>query len=145
MDIEDQLRDKLRKVEALLAGAATNGERDAAAAAVERLKEQLKKTRDADPLVELQFTMPDLWSVRLFVALCRRYGFRPYRYRRQRRTTVMVRAAKQAFDQVVWRQFTDLHADLQAYLERTTMELIRNAVEADDSDVDEVVETHALR
>ena len=145
MDIEDQLRDKLRKVEALLAGAATNGERDAAAAAVARLREQLKKTKEADPLVELQFTMPDSWSVRLFVALCRRYGFRPYRYRRQRRTTVMVRAAKQAFDQVVWRQFTDLHADLQAYLERTTMELIRNAVEADDSDVDEVVEPPALR
>ena len=59
MDIEDQLRDKLRKVEALLAGAATNGERDAAAAAVERLREQLKKTKVADPLVELQFTMPD--------------------------------------------------------------------------------------
>ena len=57
----------------------------------------------------------------------------------------MVRAAKQAFDQVVWRQFTDLHADLQAYLERTTMELVRNAVEADDSDVDEVAETPALR
>lgn len=145
MPIEDQLRERLRKVEALLAGATSDGERGAAEAAVRRIRERLQISVRADPPVELQFTMPDPWSVQLFVALCRRYGFRPYRYKRQRRTTVMVRAPKRAFDDVIWRQFTDLHTDLQIYLEETTSKLIREALEADTCDIDEVAEPQALR
>lgn len=145
MPIEDQLRERLRKVEALLAGATSDGERGAAEAAVRRIRERLQISVRADPPVELQFTMPDPWSVQLFVALCRRYGFRPYRYKRQRRTTVMVRAPKRAFGDVVWRQFTDLHTDLQIYLEETTSKLIREALETDTSDIDEVAEPQALR
>ena len=145
MPIEDQLRERLRKVEALLAGATSDGERGAAEAAVRRIRERLQVSVRADPPVELQFTMPDPWSVQLFVALCRRYGFRPYRYKRQRRTTVMVRAPKCAFDDIVWRQFTDLHTDLQIYLEETTSKLICEALEADTGDIDEVAEPPALR
>ena len=145
MPIEDQLRERLRKVEALLAGATSDGERGAAEAAVRRIRERLQISARADPPVELQFTMPDPWSVQLFVALCRRYGFRPYRYKRQRRTTVMVRAPKRGFDDVVWRQFTDLHTDLQIYLEETTSKLIREALEADTGDIEEVAEPQALR
>lgn len=145
MPIEDQLRERLRKVEALLAGATSDGERGAAEAAVRRIRERLQISVRADPPVELQFTISDPWSVQLFVALCRRYGFRPYRYKRQRRTTVMVRAPKRAFDDVVWRQFTDLHTDLQTYLEETTSKLIREALEADTGDIDEVAEPQALR
>lgn len=145
MPIEDQLRERLRKVEALLAGATSDGERSAAEAAVRRIRERLQVSVRADPPVELQFTMPDPWSVQLFVALCRRYGFRPYRYKRQRRTTVMVRAPKRAFDDIVWRQFSNLHTDLQIYLEETTSRLIREALEADTSDIDEVAEPPALR
>ena len=36
-----------------------------------------------DAPTEMQFSMPDQWSRRLFVALCRRYGLKPYRYRRR--------------------------------------------------------------
>jgi hypothetical protein len=32
-----------------------------------------------DPAVEKKFSLPDQWSVRLFIALCRRYGIRPFR------------------------------------------------------------------
>ena len=42
--------------------------------------------------IELQFSIADPWSRQLFLALARRYGLRPYRYRRQRRTTVMLQA-----------------------------------------------------
>ncbi len=41
MIIEDQLRERLRKVEALYFGAASGGEREAAGAAAERLKAKL--------------------------------------------------------------------------------------------------------
>jgi hypothetical protein len=40
--------------------------------------------------VEFRFSLADQWSRHLLVALLRRYGIKPYRYSRQRRTTVMV-------------------------------------------------------
>jgi hypothetical protein len=49
MRIEDQLRDRLKKVEALYFGAATAGERDAAEAAAERLKAKLEEVSRRDP------------------------------------------------------------------------------------------------
>ena len=47
MSIESQLREKLRKIEALFAGAGTEGERLAADAALERVRERLKEIRSA--------------------------------------------------------------------------------------------------
>ncbi len=136
MAIEDQLRERLRKVEALFVGGATAGERDAAGAAAARLRAKLEEAARFDRPIEMKFTMPDMWSVRLFVALCRRHGFKPFRYGGQRHTTVMVKAPRQAFEAVVWREFHDLHADLQAYLEETTERVIRATVYADAADVD---------
>jgi hypothetical protein len=145
MAIEDQLRERLRKVEALFFGASTAGERDAAGAAAERLKEKLREASRADPPVELKFTMPDPWSTRLFIALCRRYGFNPFRYARQRSTTVMVKAPRRLFEEVVWRQFNDVHADLWAYLEQTTERLIRETIHANAADAETAPEPVALR
>ena len=145
MAIEDQLRERLRKVEALFASGATAGERDAAGAAAARLRAKLEEAARRDRPIEMKFTMPDLWSVRLFTALCRRYGFKPFRYARQRHTTVMVVAPRQAFEDVVWREFHDLHADLQAYLDETTERLIRETVHADAADVEIAAEPAGLR
>ncbi len=102
MMIEDQLRERLKKVEALYFGSTSAGEREAAGAAADRLRAKLDEAARSDPPVEMKFTLPDEWSVRLFVALCRRYGVRPFRYPRQRRTTIMVRAPRRFFDTVVW-------------------------------------------
>jgi hypothetical protein len=140
MGIEEQLREKLRKVEALYFGAGTAGERDAAHAATQRLKAKLAEIARQDPAVEMQFTMPDSWSVRLFIALCRRYGIRPYRYPRQRRTTIVVRAPQRFFYDVVWRQFNEVHADLLNHLEQTTERLIREAVYSDTTDAETVAQ-----
>ncbi len=93
MMIEEQLRERLRKVEALYLGAATAGERAAAA----RLKAKLEEACRVDKPEEMKFSFPDLWSVRLFIALCRRYGLRPSRYPRQRNTTVVVKAPPALF------------------------------------------------
>ena len=94
MSTEFQLREKLRKIEALFAGAGTTGERLAAEAALERVRARLSELGQKDPPVETQFSMPDQWSRHLFLALCRRYGLSPYRLHRQRRNTVMVRAPR---------------------------------------------------
>src|ERR1700727_1962643 len=80
MSTESQLREKLRKIEALFAGAGTAGERLAAEAALERVRERLAELGRQDPSIEMQFSMPDQWSRPLFLALCRLYGMRPYRY-----------------------------------------------------------------
>jgi hypothetical protein len=145
MSIEDQLRERLKKVEALYFGASTDGERGAAGAAVERLKAKLDEISRRDPPIEMKFSLPDEWSVRLFIALCRRYGVRPFRYPRQRSTTIMVRAPRRFFDTVVWRQFSELHTDLWLYFEQTTERLIREAIHADTADADTAVEQASLR
>ena len=76
----------------LFAGAGTASERLAAEAALERVRKRLTELGRQDPSIEMQFSMPDQWSRHLFLALCRRYGMKPYRYYRRRRNTVMVRA-----------------------------------------------------
>src|ERR1700730_13491000 len=96
MSTESQLREKLRKIEALFAGAGTAGERLAAEAALERVRERLTELGRKDPSIEMQFSMPDQWSRYQFLALCRRYGMKPHRYYRQRSNTVMVRAPKRS-------------------------------------------------
>ena len=59
MTDEADLRDKLRKIEALFAGAATPGERNAAEAALERLKARLAAMAQRDPPIEMQFSLID--------------------------------------------------------------------------------------
>ena len=132
---DEELRAKLAKVEALFRGAGSPGERAAAAAAMGRLQGRLGGSDgDREPEVELKFSLPDMWSVRLFIAVCRKRGVCPYRYARQRRTTVMVRAREQEFDRVVWLEFSMLHTELEAYFEDVTDHLISRAMGSDGDD-----------
>lgn len=139
-DDEAVLRSKLRKIEALFAGAATSGERTAAAAALERIRERLSEARRAERPVEMKFTFPDAWARRLFVALCRRYGLEPYRYARQRRTTVMLRVPQTFVDTVLWPEFGAAHEALNGYLNAATERIIREEVHRDTAEAREVDE-----
>ena len=134
----DGLQERLRKIEALMAGAGTPGERDAAGTALARVKARLAEQARQDPPIELQFAMPDAWSRQLFVALCRRYGLRPYRYPRQKRTTVMLRVPRGFNDTVLWPEFLELDRALSAHLQSVTTRIIHDAVHADTSEVEEV-------
>ena len=138
MASESDLREKLRKIEALFAGAGTAGERLAAEAARERIRARLKDETRADPPVEMQFSLGDQWSRRLFVALSRRYGLAPYRYRRQRYTTVMLRVPRGFAERVLWAEFRELNEALCAHLDAVTMRIIREDVDADASEAAEV-------
>jgi hypothetical protein len=140
MSTESHLRDKLRKIEALFAGAGTAGERLAAEAALQRVRARLAELGQRDPPIEMQFSMPDQWSRHLFLALCRRYGLRPYRLYRQRRNTVMVRAPKGFINQILWPEFVELDRALQAYLHEVMLRVIREEVFADTSEAQEVSE-----
>ena len=129
MAIDEELREKLAKVEALFRRAGSPGERAAAGAAIDRLR-----GRHGEPEVELRFSLPDTWSVGLFVAICRKHGLHPYRYSRQRRTTVMVRARERIFDREVWAEFSRLHDELEHYFEDVTDYLISRAMGSDGDD-----------
>jgi hypothetical protein len=135
---DTRLREKLRKIEALFAGAGTEGERLAAEAALARIRARLAEFGRSEAPVEIQFSVPDTWSRHLFLALCRRYGLAPYRYPRQRRSTVIVRCPRRFVNDVLWPEFKELDAELRSYLEEVTQRLIREEVFSDTSDAPEV-------
>lgn len=137
---EQQLREKLRKISALFEGAMTTGERDAAAAALKRVKQSLDTLQPqpnakasasytfTEPLVEMQFSLADRWQRRLLTALCRRYGLVPYRYRRQRHTTMMVKVRRTFLDRILWPEYVELRDALDEYLSAATDRIIREEV-----------------
>jgi len=140
MTPEQALRDKLRKIESLFAGAATAGEKAAAGAAAERIRERLGRSSDKEKLEETRFSIPDSWSRQLFTALCRRYGLNPYRHRRMHRQTILVRAPKSFVEQVLWPEFRELSMALQTYLSEITERVIREEVHRETGDAEEVDE-----
>ncbi len=140
MTSEEELRLKLRKIEALFEGAGTTGERDAAGAARERIKAKLAEAVKAAPPIEYTFTLRDPWSKKLFMALCRRYSLNPYRYARQRYTTVMVRAPEAFIDDVLWPQYQALSKELKEYLDQATEKIISEEVHRDTTDAQEIVQ-----
>ena len=133
MTTEEQLREKLRKISALFEGAQTAGERTAAAAAIARVKLSLAGMAKTERAVEVQFTLPDRWQRRLFAALCRRYGLDPFRYKRQRYTTVMVRAPRSFIDATLWPEYLELKEALDEYLNEATERIIREEVHGQSS------------
>jgi hypothetical protein len=102
---EARLRDKLRKIEALFAGAGTPGEKAAADAAATRIRARLGSAVETEAAEEIRFSIPDNWSRQLFIALCRRYGISPFRYRRMHRQTVIVKAPRSFIEQILWPNF----------------------------------------
>lgn len=133
MERSEDIRAKLEKLEHLFARGATPGERAAAGAARDRLTERLKSSAD-ETETELQYALPDVWAVQIFVALCRKHGVKPYRYPRQRRTTVMVRVRPEAFDKTVGAEFRALHAELVSYFKDTVDHLIDDAMRSNGDD-----------
>ncbi|MDP3444327.1 MAG: hypothetical protein Q8T08_15830 [Ignavibacteria bacterium] len=140
MTSEGELRLKLRKIEALFEGAGTTGERDAAGAALERIKVKLAESAKAASSIEYTFTLGDQWSKKLFMALCRRYSLKPYRYARQRYTTVMVRVPKAFVDDILWPQFEALSKELKEYLDQATEKIISEEVHRDTTEAQEIVQ-----
>jgi len=144
MTPEQSLRNKLHKIEALFAGAGTEGEKVAAGAAAERIRDRLGQAANKEKEIEVKFSISDVWSRQLFVALCRRYGLRPFRYRRMHRQSIIIRAPKSFIEQVLWPEFEELSAALTAYLSEITERVIREEVHRETGDADEVDEPRQI-
>jgi hypothetical protein len=141
---EVRLRDKLRKIEALFAGAATPGEQQAAGAAAERIRRQLAAATTTELEIEMRFSIPNPWSCRLFIALCRRYGLKPFRYARMRRQTVVVKAPRTFLERTLWPQFLEIETALTSYLDDITEKVIREEVHDEARDADEIAEPRSI-
>jgi hypothetical protein len=139
MTTERELREKLRKIAALFEGATTAGERDAAAAASKRVLAALGAAEKVESAIEMQFGLSDRWSRLLFTALCRRYQLKPYRYPRQRYTTVVVRAPRTFIDNTLWPEYLEIKAALDSYLNEATERIIREEVFGDAEEAEERV------
>ena len=137
MDEYSKLLDKLLRIEALHAGATTDGERSAAADALRRTTERLRSLERTEQPVEYQFSLNSTWSRKLFLALLRRYGFHPYRYKRQRWNTIMVRIPP-SFAGQLWPEFVALDKALCEHLDELAEKIIAEAISRDTSEAEEI-------
>lgn len=140
---EQDLLEKLGKIERLYAGATTPGEKEAAADAIARIKRRLREAAKVDQPVEYKFTLVDGWSRKLFIALLRRYSLKPYRRARQRRNTVMVKVPRSFVETTLWPEFLELSDVLQSYLDEVTERVIASAIHADEGD-EEILDDELL-
>jgi hypothetical protein len=132
MHDEERLKEKLRAIEALFAGATTEGEREAADRARQRISARLVEMR-GEAQVEWQFSL-NPWTYRLFVALARRYGLSPYRYRRQRHTTLVVRASARFMNETFFPEYDAMSKTLHEHLTEVTDRVVSEVLSSDTSE-----------
>ena len=85
--------------------------------------------------IEMKFSLQDGHSKKLFIALARKYGYKPYRYPRQKRTTVILKGKRAFFEDVLWPHYVSLSQDLTFLLEQVTNEAVRAILRGDPSDL----------
>ena len=143
LSTEQELREKLRKIAALFEGATSAGEREAAEAALNRVRSALATAEKTEQSIEMSFRLPDPWKRRAFLALCRRYGLRPYRYPRQRYSTILVRSPRSFINQTLWPEYLEISRALDEYLREATERIIREEVFADADEAEEQTQAGA--
>jgi hypothetical protein len=138
---EADLLRKLSAIEALIAGATTPGEREAAESAKNRISSRIKEAHPASQ--DFHFSIPDVWARKLFIALASRAGLSPFRYRGQRRTTLVLHC-RPSQQLLIWSQFREAERQLRQYLDEVTTRVIQQAVGATTDDVKEHAAAGAL-
>lgn len=111
--------EKIRKIEALIAGAKSDGERQAAEFAKQRLQDKI-----ATKPIEYTVRLDSPWKKKLFLAICCKHGLRTYRYMRQKYTTTMVQVSKSFMDLVLWPEYNK-HATI---LDQLTDEILADLI-----------------
>lgn len=136
MTSEEEIRLKIRKIEALFGGSNFKGEQAAAEFALKRMQETLAKTITAE--LEYTLTLDNRWSKTLFIALCRRYDLHPYRYARQRQTTVKIKTSQDFMDNVLWPEYQALNNVLLEYINEITIKIITEEIHQNTTDAEEI-------
>ena len=72
------LNEKISKIEALIAGAKSDGEKQAAELAKQRIQGKI-----AAQTIEYSVRLRSYWKKKLFIAICKKHQLSTYRYMRQ--------------------------------------------------------------
>lgn len=123
------IADKIRKIEALIAGAKSDGERQAAEFAKQRLQEKIT----AQP-IEYTVRLHSRWEKKLFVAICNKHGLKTYRYARQKYTTAMIQVAEPFMKSVLWPEYKKYADILHKLTEEISNDLIAKIHSVSDED-----------
>ena len=119
--------EKIRKIGALIERAGTEGERQSAILAKERLLKQRVETA-----IEYTITTQDMWHKQLFTAICHKHGLKPFRYYRQKYTTVMVNASKPFVDEILWPEYLKYAKVLEELVDEITIQVISKIHKTED-------------
>lgn len=122
---EAELLRKLAAIEALVRGATSAGEQEAAKAAKGRIEARLGELPPR--CQDWYFTIPDVWDRKLFTALAKKQGHEVFRYRGQRRTSLVIHSTEMEKEQL-WQQFRQADQVLRQYLDEVTDRVIREAL-----------------
>ncbi|MBK9449883.1 MAG: hypothetical protein IPN95_10880 [Bacteroidetes bacterium] len=131
----NQLLEKIKKIEALIAGAQTDGEKNAAISAKERILRNNPSLQIQSKPKEFSLSMPSNWHKKLLIAICRKYEVKPYRYYRQKYTTVMVRVDEAFMNQVLWKEFQQYSRLMEELVSEITDDLISKIHQHEDEDL----------
>ena len=144
---EQELIEKLEKIERLFAGATCDGERGAASNARDRIQAKLaiSQKEKSEESIEYRFSMNDMWTRKLFTALLRSYGIAPYRYKRQRYTTVMAKVSPKFCDETIWPEFQALSKVLKEYVSAITEKVISEHIYKDASEATVMTEPKQIQ
>ena len=115
--------DKLIKIEALIQRASSDGERQAAQLAKERVLSKISLDRSNQP-IEYRVSLSSPWEKRLFIALCHKHGFQTYRYQRQKYTTARLKISKTIMDEILWPDYLRYSKLLRDLIEDIMQDLI---------------------
>lgn len=131
----EDILEKIRKIEALILGATTDGERNAAISAKKRIIRKYPRVEIDKNTQEYSLYTPDMWHKKLLLAICRKYGVMPYRYHRQKYTTVMVRINEKFLNDVIWKEYLEFSEQLEELVEDITDDLISKIHKFEQEDV----------
>lgn len=131
----EHLLDRIKKIEALIAGAATTGEKNAAESAKERILAKYPELEILKNPVEFQLSTSSRWNKKLLIAICRKYGVKPFRYHRQKHTTVMINVNEDFLNKVLWKEYEEYSKLLNELVDEITNDLIGKIYQHEDEDI----------
>ena len=131
----EHLLDRIKKIEALIAGASTDGEKNAGESAKERILKKYPELEIHKDPVEYRLSTNSQWNKKLLIAICRKYGVKPFRYHRQKYTTVMVRINTKFLNQVLWKEYEEYSKLLNKLVQEITDDLISSIHKHQDEDI----------
>lgn len=126
--------DKLAKIEALIERASSEGEKQAAQLAKERVLNRICLDQ-SNQSIEYRVSLSSPWEKRLFVALCCKHGFRTYRYPKQKYTTARLMISKSMMDEVLWPDYQRYSKMLRELIEDIMKEVIAKIHQSDEEEV----------